>query len=337
MPTWREAVLEGVKEAARLHERLGLQAQIEATPSSVDVFAAIVELNIPLMFRPLDGLLGTFLPRPAPGIMVTTERSLAIQRFTGAHELGHCYMGHEFSLDDKSILARSPFGSRSYDPREAAADAFAASFLVPKWLLQIHAARHRWNARSLHDPVTVYQLSLRLGTSFDATCRSLKQHEIIDVDVMGKLLETAPKKIKQHILAGSEMENWYPDVWVLTEADSATRIQGGPNDMFVLRLRENSGAGYLWDLEELEAAGFAIVTDSRHIPSHEEEVGGVVERVLTARLNEPDHGRSGRISLNETRPWAENDGPAEQLTLIYDLFGKELGRPRAERHRLAAA
>jgi Zn-dependent peptidase ImmA (M78 family) len=337
MPTWREAVLEGVKEATRLHEQLATRAQIEATPSSIDVFAAIVQMNIPLMFRPLDGLLGTFLPKPAPGIMVTTERSLAIQRFTGAHELGHCYMGHEFSLDDKSILARSPFGSRSYDPREAAADAFAASFLVPRWLPEIHAARHGWNARSMHDPLTVYQLSLRLGTSFDAACRSLKHHEIIDADAMGKLLEVTPKKIKQHILEGHELENWYPDVWVLSEADTATRIQGGPNDVFVLKLRENSGAGYLWNLEDLEAAGFAIVTDKRIIPSHEDKIGGMVERVLTTRLSEPDHGRSGRISLNESRPWAAGDPPADRLTLIYDLYGKELGRPRAERHRLAAA
>jgi Zn-dependent peptidase ImmA (M78 family)/predicted secreted protein len=337
MTTWRDAVLEGVKEAARLHDQLALRDQIQATPSSIDVFGAIVQLNIPLMFRPLDGLLGTFLPKPEPGIMVTTERSLAIQRFTGAHELGHCYMGHEFSLDNKSILARSPFGSRSYDPREAAADAFAASFLLPKWLLEIHAARHGWNARSMHDPLTAYQMSLRLGTSFDATCRSLKHHEIIDADALGKLLEITPKKIKQHVLNGYEMESWRPDVWVLTEADSATRIQGAPNDIFVLKLRENSGAGYLWNLEELEAAGFAIVTDSRHIPGNEEQIGAVVERILTARLNEPDHGRSGRISLSETRPWAEGDGPAERLTLIYDLYGKESGRPRAERHRLAAA
>jgi len=176
-----------------------------------------------------------------------------------------------------------------------------------------------------------------LGTSFDAACRSLKQHEIIDADAMGKLLEVTPKKIKQHILEGHDLENWYPDVWVLSEADTATRIQGGPNDVFVLKLRENSGAGYLWNLEELEAAGFAIVTDKRNIPSHEDKIGGMVERVLTARLIEPDHGRSGRISLNESRPWAAGDAPADRLTLIYDLYGKELGRPRAERHRLAAA
>src|SRR5215470_19446720 len=58
--TWREAVLEGVKEAARLHEQLALRTQIEATPGSIDVFSVIVQLNIPPLFR----LLGTFLPKP---------------------------------------------------------------------------------------------------------------------------------------------------------------------------------------------------------------------------------------------------------------------------------
>lgn len=337
MPTWRETVLEGVKEAARLHDELGLRKQIEATPSSIDVFAAIVQLNIPLVFRPLDGLVGTYLPKPSPGIMVTTQRGLAIQRYTAAHELGHCYLGHQYSLDNKSILRRYPFGSRSYDPREAAADAFAASFLVPRWLLEIHAARHHWNAQAMHDPLNVYQLSLRLGASFDATCRSLKRHEIIDAHATAELLKVRPKKIKRHLLEGHQPENWYPDVWILTEADSSTRIQGGPNDIFVLKLRENSGAGYLWNLEQLEAAGFAIVADTRRVPDHSQQIGGIVERILTAKLNEPDQGSSGRISLNETRPWADGEEPADQLTLIYDLYGKELGRPRAKRHRLAAA
>src|SRR5437879_4176692 len=163
MPTWREAVLEGVKGSTRLHEQLAVRVQIEATPSSIDVFAAIVQLNIPFLFQPLDGLLGAYLPKPAPGIVVTTERTLAIQRFTGAHELGHAYMKHDASLDDLSILQRTPFGSHSYDPNEAAADAFAASFLLPKWLLQFHAARQGWNAHSMRDPSLVYQMSLRVG------------------------------------------------------------------------------------------------------------------------------------------------------------------------------
>lgn len=336
MPTWRDAVLEGVKESARLHEQLGLRTQIEKAPSSIDVFAAIVKLNIPLMFRPLDGLLGTYLPKPAPGIMVTTERNLAIQRLTAAHELGHCYMGHEVSLDDKSILNRSPFGSRSYDPREAAADAFALSFLLPKWLLQFHAARQQWNARSMQNSSLVYQMSLRVGASYAATCRSLKRYDIIEKNSLEELLNTQPKKIKRGILGDYEMQDWHSDVWVLTEADEGTRIQGGPNDIFVLKLRENSGAGYLWKLEDLKAAGFAIVTDTRRISDEEREIGGVVERILTARLDEQNHGQSGLVSLTQVRPWAEEDGAAGHLSFVYELLGKESGLPRAAR-RLAAA
>lgn len=337
MTSWREAVLQGTKEAARLHRELDLESKLEQTPGSVDVFAAIVQLNIPLLFEPLQGLLGAYLPGPFPGILVSTERNLAIQRFTGAHELGHAYMKHDGSLDDQSMVERAPFGSHAYEPNEAAADAFAASFLVPRWLLEIHAGRHHWNAHSLLDPVTAYQMSLRVGASYDATCRSLKHHGIIDGRGLEKLLEVQPKKIKQGILDGYKLETWHPDVWVLSESDGGTRIQGGPKDIFVLRLRENSGSGYLWNLEDLEAAGFAIVTDTRRIPNEDQQIGGVVDRVLTARLNEQDRGHSGRISLNQIRPWAKSDEPAGNLTLIYDLFGKETGLPRVRRSRLVAA
>jgi hypothetical protein len=44
---------------------------------------------------------------------------------------------------------------------------------------------------------------------------------------MQKLLSIQPKKIKQHILDGHKLENWFPDVWLLTEEDGGTRIQGG--------------------------------------------------------------------------------------------------------------
>jgi predicted secreted protein/Zn-dependent peptidase ImmA (M78 family) len=336
MTTWREVVLEGVKESARLHEELAVRSQIEAVPGSIDVFGAIVRMKIPLMFRPLDGLLGTYLPKPAPGIMVTTERNLAIQRITAAHELGHCYMGHEVSLDRESILERSPFGFQPYDPREAAADAFGVSFLLPKWLLEFHAARQHWNARSMQQAVLAYQMSLRVGASYRATCHSLKRFEIIEKSTLNELLKTQPKRIKRQILGEYEMPDWHADVWVLTEADQGTRIQGGPNDVFVLKLRENSGAGYLWKLDDLKAAGFAVVTDTRGISGDQQEIGGLVERVLTARLDEPNHGQSGLLSLDQVRPWAETAEPAGRFSFNYELFGKESGLPRAAR-QLAAA
>lgn len=337
MQTWRDAVLQGTKEAARLHQDLDSESRLERMPGGVDVFGAIVKLEIPLLFEPLQGLLGAYLPKPQPGILVSTQRTLAIQRFTGAHELGHAYMEHAGSLDDQSILMRTPFGSRTYDPLEAAADSFAASFLIPKWLLEIHAGRHRWNSRSLRDPLNVYQLSLRVGASYDATCRSLKQHNIVNANGIQELLSVQPKKIKQHILDGQNLENWYPDIWVLSEADAGSRLQGGPNDIFVLRLRQHSGAGYLWNLDQLEAAGFAVMTETHRISHADEQIGGTVDRILVTRLIERDRGRSGRLSLTQVRPWSKTGPPASEIALTYDLLGKEVGLPRARRTWLAAA
>ena len=73
MKSRRDAILEGSKAAARLHDELEMRRQVEAQASSVDVFGTIVRQRIPLVFKPLDGLLGAYLPRPIPGIIVTTQ------------------------------------------------------------------------------------------------------------------------------------------------------------------------------------------------------------------------------------------------------------------------
>ena len=79
-----------------------MRAQVEASAGSIDVFGAIIALETPLIFRPLQGLLGACIP--GPGIIISTERPLPIQRFTGAHELGHVVLGHDISLDGEEIL-----------------------------------------------------------------------------------------------------------------------------------------------------------------------------------------------------------------------------------------
>jgi Zn-dependent peptidase ImmA (M78 family)/predicted secreted protein len=299
----------------------------------VDVFRTILSLDIPLIFRPLENLLGAYVPLPYPGIIITTQRNLAVQRFTGAHELGHLVLGHAGSLDDESILHRSPFGGTQYDEREVGADAFAASFLMPQWLFEAHAERLGWTPESFDDPRNVYQLSLRIGASYEATCRMLDRYRIIQRGTLGKHLSVTPKKIKQEMLGGWQMPTWHPDVWVLTEQDEGTLIQGGPNDVFLIHLRENSGAGYLWNVEDLEKSGFAIVSDERHIPDVSESVGGAVERVLVAASQAEV---VGSLELEQTRPWDPSD-IADRLTLKYELLGKENGLPRAQRNMSAAA
>jgi predicted secreted protein len=334
---WEDAFLEGAKEAARLHDQLDLKATLEQTPGSVDVFRTILKLEIPLLFRPLEGLLGAYLTDPAVGIVVTSQRPLSIQRFTAAHELGHAYMKHKVSLDDSSILQWAAVRQRQFDYREVAADAFGATFLMPRWLMEIHAGRQQWNARQMKQPVAAYQMSLRLGASYDATCRSLETNGVIGRSDRELLLEVQPRDIKRELLQGHELEDWYSDVWVLTEADEGTRIQGNPRDVFVLKLRERSGAGYLWNISELSEAGFAIIGDAREIPPVTTQVGGPVERVVTARQPEGAAGQFGHVTVRQLKPWSKTEAAASRLSFIYELFGKEVGYARADKPWVVAA
>jgi hypothetical protein len=97
----------------------------------IDVFGAIAKLGATLMFQPLDKLLGAFLPGDEVGVLITTKRPLPVQRFTGAHELGHLYMRHEPSLDDENILRRAPFSTGGRLTKPSGARSRRIRFDVP--------------------------------------------------------------------------------------------------------------------------------------------------------------------------------------------------------------
>src|SRR5260221_2611644 len=106
MPSRRDAVLDGVLEATRLHETLETQQNVDLFGGRIDVFHSILTHGAELLFRKLEGLLRVYLPAPRPGILLTTERSLAIQRYTPAHELRHFAIGHPRSIDPDENLKR---------------------------------------------------------------------------------------------------------------------------------------------------------------------------------------------------------------------------------------
>lgn len=319
MADQREAILKGVKAAHMLHRDLGVRETLERSSGGrVDVFAAICKLGATLMFQPLDKLLGAYVPGDEAGVLITTKRTLPIQRFTAAHELGHLYMGHQPSLDDKGMLRRAPFSVTSrLERQEREADAFASMFLAPAWLLALIVRRQGWAPESLAEPATVYQLSLRLGTSYSATCHALERHKAITRAQCERLLSFEPKTIKRSLLDGYEPSDWRSDVWVLTDRDEGLLIEGGRCDLFVVRLRENSSAGYLWNFDELKAAGFALVADDQE--GDEERVGAVLTRKVTAQSS----GRVSRaVTFKEQRPWTPGKA-LQELHVQYELRGPE--------------
>lgn len=321
--------------AGRLHRQLDIRASIRKEGGNIDVFAAVLAVDLPLLLRPLQGLLGAYLQDPGPGVLVTTQRPMSIQRFTAAHELGHFWLKHSPSLDDESMLRRMPLGEQpSHDFQEVEADAFAIAFMMPRWLVGWHCKRQGWQAAQLEQPNVVYQLSLRLGASYEATCWTLLRYDLISDAVARNLTQQQPRGLKASLLQDYHPTNYRADVWLLTERDACTRIDGSRNDHFVLRLDEHSGGGYLWNIDQLKASGFAIVRDEREAQDVE-GVGSHVVRRITAALKEASRGR---VSLEECRPWQPSES-LKNLTLDYDLTGpEEEGLSRAERrHVLVAA
>lgn len=331
---YESAVRAGAMAAGRLHRRLGTQAFIEREGGSVDVFGTIHALGLPLLLRPLKGLLGAYLSSPAPGVLVTTERPMSIQRFTAAHELGHFAMEHEPSLDDESILRRMPMSPEPGSKfEETEADAFAIAFMMPKWLIAQHCARQDWTTADLRRPNIIYQLSLRIGASYEATCRTLARYNLIPTAILRDLLQTTPRSLKVDLLNSYKPTNYRGDVWLLTEKDEGARLDGSGNDLFVLKLTEHSGGGYVWDLDQLITSGFAVVRDEREAFDAEAIGGPVVRRVTAA----PETAQRGRMSLNECRPWQPTSANAS-FSINYDLTGPEQeGLSRAERRHLLEA
>ena len=165
----------------------------------------------------------------------------------------------------------------------------------------------------------MYQASLRLGTSYRATCFALERHKVISRAQREGLIDIEPKEIKQQFLGDYRPPDWHVDVWLLTERDEGSLIEGGRNDLFVVKLRENSGAGYLWNFNQLRDAGFALVSDDREDTSPD-AIGGALTRKVTARSEDR---LQGEVTLRESRPWAA-DVPLHQLLLRYDLRGPEM-------------
>jgi len=336
MTDYRAAIRRATLVAARLHRDLGIEARATRENGRVDVFEVAARLDVPLLVKPLDGLLGAYLRDPAPGVLVTTKRPLSVQRFTAAHELGHHQLGHKPTLDDETILREAPFAAHPGDDlQEVEANAFAAAFLLPRWLVTWHCERQGWKKVALYSPETVYQLALRVGVSYTATCWTLLRYRIIGRSTAQKLVGIEPKTIKKKLLGVIRPQNYYSDVWLLTERDSGLRIEGGPSDHFVMCVREHSNAGYLWSTETLDPEGFTIVGDTRESREPEEAIGAPVTRRITAQSRRT---QAGEMCLVEQRPWQ----PAQALstfTVRYDLTGAEgEGWSRAERrYRLEAA
>ncbi|MEI7461674.1 MAG: ImmA/IrrE family metallo-endopeptidase [Pirellula sp.] len=319
--TRREDILNAIAEADRLHETHNSQARTADGQGRIDVFEMLVEKDIPILFRPLKNLLGAFVDVPAQGVMITTQRPLPVQRFTAAHELGHAALGHEASYDEEEVLTRALFyGDDRFDSREIQANAFAMELLTPRWLIAQHMRRQGWQPSDTKDPKVVYQLSLRMGSSYTATVFALKSYKIISESAVMDLQQFSPKQIKQQLIKEIEPKNWYGDIWMITEKDQGLYVEGSRSDFLIIDLQEHAASGYLWQFDQLADAGLVIRSD-QSVNLHDDEIGGVVQRIVTAESDESVKGVKGHLNLREVRPWNPEESLLNSVDLDIDLLG----------------
>lgn len=303
------------------------------THERIDVFDALAWLDVRVIFKPLDGLLGAYIRGDQPGVMISTRRPLSVQRFTAAHELGHAVMNHEPSLDSPDVLRRAAYNQKS--PRingfasylqEIEADAFAGAFLLPNWLITHHAQKHGWSRSDFAQEETVYQLSLRCGASYQATVWALERNNVINAVTRERLLNVKPKQIKQrigHVREAAETRN---DAWVLNEGDHRADIAINVGDTVTVDLRQKAGAGYLWMPKEPAPT---LLTELETSISTEREIVGA-SSTRRAFYRADDHG-AGQLPFQHKRPWEQNS--IEEVAFNLSVMEPEHGLSRANRIR----
>src|SRR3546814_16812033 len=130
-------------------------------------------------------------------------------------------------LDDESSLRRMPTAPEPTGLfQETEADAFAVAFMMPKWLILAHAARQGWQVDDLRRANIVYQLSLRLGASYEAMCRTLQRYALIGDSPRIPLLDTQPRTLKVDLLTEYQRPQYRSELWLSpNEASSKPRSE----------------------------------------------------------------------------------------------------------------
>lgn len=348
-----DALMAATRRATEVLEEFEAKKRIEAGYTRIDAEHLASALDVLVMYRKFEHLLGGFLIEDGtPGIIVNWDRPRGLVHMTCAHELGHFALGHESTSDttvDVSMNAALV---------ERSANQFAYALLAPSWLVAQTMRRQRWGRNSLRNPSVVYQMSLRLGMSYKATVWSLNRLGHLTVSEALGIVDVQPITLKRDLLGGAVPNNSRSDVWMLTEADRDRVLEPGLGDQMVFDLPNHAGSGHLWSVDDAQSDGFLLkpfVRDARREPqgSGAEIIVGGDGSTLRYELTTPLELLSSRdaddsevvpsleprkktISLSERAPWQPEQAAIDQLSLFAEFERLEDGLPQPERDRRLA-
>lgn len=292
----------------------------------IDPIALAERAGVHVMCRPMHQLLGAFIREEQPGILLNTERSAGMIHMTCAHELGHYFLNHASTADE-----RLDYG-KGASKHEHEADQFAYMLVAPAWLLA-HVVRERDWAPYLGDPRTVYQLSLRLGLSYEATVWTLLRQRRIEASTANRLSGQKPIAIKRSLVPPELPLVAGQDVWILNRADRNCVLQPRAGDRVLLALPDHGSAGLLWQANDAEKAGYTLRPLPLESITHPEVlVGGVQQVLFEVEVGAPP----GRVELEvqERKPWLAAAPAADEVKVATQFETIEKGLTRETKRRL---
>lgn len=286
----------------------------------VDIYGVLARLGIVVVFRRLPRLAGAYVidPSGALGILINANHPSTKQRYSAAHELGHHYLGHGTCVDT-DIGASTPWGRSGLSQQEKEAEAFASWFLMPQPLVRGLLAQADQPPRTSDD---VYELSLRLGTSHEATSWHLANMKVVDRQTAQGWAKTPPREIKRRVAGTWAPDDIRNDVWVLGLPDDRSEVVVRPGDRLLFRLDETPSTGYGWLVASELAPWITVLGESYeelHVPGGNGQTAldvaaGSARKTLALAIS-PDAGRaSANLQLSYELPW-EADSARDHLSL----------------------
>jgi predicted secreted protein len=315
----------GLKAIQAAAETLGRLSVDQSEP--VDIYDAIDKCGLFLSFGPLEGILGVSLPK-LHGVMVTTRRNPAIQRYTAAHELAHCVLHEDLMILDEAsqILESSPL------EKEQQAQLFASAFLLPPELVFRVADRYGIHPGNVI-PAAVGQAARDVGVSFEATARRLHQLDQITYAELNHVIAERPRW-RREALFGVQPVKGAHDVWPLRASSHPVKVKVAVKDQITILFPENRTTGYRWVSTDLDIEDGAVRTvgDESRLPETprdgvnlEPAVGQQGERLISLM---PVKAGVTTMRWRLVRPF-DPERPLAEFTAELDALP-----PVAERRRL---
>lgn len=342
--TWSQLTKSAKREGEMAAERLVSELNL-SVERAIDVFGVIEDMEVWLLFQKLDKALGVYFSGTSAGILINSERPIGMQRLTAAHELGHHVLKHGEGVDDLVSLRASPGPRRGAAQnlsaerflQEISAQAFAMSFLAPAELVRRMMAALGIERDKPIPPERVYELSLHLGMSHEATAHRLVALRELAPDQLDSVL-IRPAQAKQNIGHGHKPKDAKADVWPIGLRQRGVLINARVGDELALSLDETPSSGYRWSIEE-DTDGFAVRLDdfvSADNAAQRPRAGGRGERRITVRIERPGENR---LRLSCVRAWKPQE-PIRSFHLMVDAEdkpGREAAPRRSARRALIEA